>query len=186
MKGIRRWSQGHQLVPRLIVLLLLFNGCLPAFAENMYINRVAAYADTVRVREEVRDECKPDVLLPSLMREEILNRTSIASVILAEDLSGKKDGFVMELSILDMQTPPAASWTTEMRVLKVKSVLYRDGRVAGEYIRNSKLQGGGSWFKKLFKNRNSCQIVERLAREVSEQTVERFKLIKLLPEPTPK
>jgi hypothetical protein len=166
-------------------LALFFAGHTPVSAETMYIKKVASYADTARVRVEVREECKPELLLSTMMREEILNRTSISKVVLTDDAPGKKDGLAMELSILDVKTPPATSWTTEMRVLKVKSVIYRDGNITAEYVRNAQTPGGGSMFKKVFKNSNSCQVLERLAREVSEQTVERFKLMKLLPEVAP-
>jgi hypothetical protein len=176
-------SQSQSLWPG--ALALFFAGYTSVSAETMHIKKVATYADTTQVRQELRAECKLDTLLPEMMREEVLNRTSIRNVVLMDDLPGKTAGLAMELSILDLKIPPATGWTTEIRALKVKSVIYRDGNIASEYVRNAQTQGGGNMFRKLFKNRNSCQVVDRLARDVSEQTVERFKLMKLLPEAAP-
>jgi len=185
MKGTWKQSLLQGRVPRLVALIIVAGGNLPTHAETLHIRKLATYANPERVRQQVREECTPEVMLPVVMREEILKRTSVQDVVLIEDLSAVREGLAMEISILSLHAPPGSGWTTEKRFMRVKTVVYRNGVVAGEYVRYLDTQGGGDLLKKLFKNRNTCQIVERLERDISEATVERFKVMKVLPSVPP-
>ena len=166
----------------LISPVVFVSGNTPVAAETLYISKLASYVAPAKVREKVRTECTPEVELPQVMREEILKRTSIQQVVPTDEPSTLKNGLAITFSILSLNIPPSAGWTTEKRTMKVKSVVYRNGVMVAEYVRYADTQGGGNLF-----NRSACQIVERLTRDISTHTAEwlTVKILQEAPQTTP-
>lgn len=150
-----------------LALLVFVGGTVALAAPTLSISKTASYENIKKVREKVREECTPETQLPMVMREEILKRTPTQEAVLTDDLSTDKNGLMLQLQILSLNIPPSAGWTSEKRTMKVKSVVYRNGAVAGEYVRYADTQGGGHLF-----NRSACQIVERLARDIAVHSAE--------------
>lgn len=183
MQNFWQILQIHRYLPWFITPIVLIGMSTPVTAETLYIGKLASYAAPQKVREKVRTECMPEVQLPLIMREEIIKRTSIQEVVPTDELSALKSKLTMEFSILSLNIPPSAGWTSEKRTMKVKSVVYRNGVMAGEYIRYADSQGGGNLL-----NRSACEIVERLERNISVQTAEWLKTMNLfqaVPSPAP-
>lgn len=164
----------------LFVPLVFFGGDIASATQTLYIGNTASYANLKKVREKVREECAPEMLLPMVMREEILKRTPIQEAVPTSEPSAVKNGVVITFSILSLNIPPGAGWTTEKRSLKVKTVIYRNGSMVDEYVRYAATQGGGNLV-----NRGTCQIVERLVRIVSVHTAEWLTTINLFQEVPP-
>lgn len=177
MKGI--WKQSHRRGHALwlVVMAGIVGGNTPVTAETLYINKLATYANADKVREKVRAECTPETQIPIVMREQIIKRTSIQHVVLTDESPTKRDGLAIDISILSLNVTPGAGFTTEKRSMRVKSVVYRNGIMAAEYVRYSESQGGGGLF-----NRGTCTIVERLARDIGERTADWLKTAKLFQE----
>lgn len=154
----------------LIVPLLFARGDIASAVPILYIGNTASYANLNKVREKVREECAPDTQLPIMMREEIQKRTSLQQIMPTDEPSAMKNGLAITFSILSLNIPPSAGWTTEKRSMKVKSIVYRDGAVVNEYVRYADDQGGGRLF-----NRSACHIVETLTRDIAEHTAEWFR-----------
>lgn len=182
MKGIwkRSHRRGHPLW--LVGLLVIAGGNTPVIAETIYIGKLATYVNPERVRQQVREECAPEVMLPVMMREEIISRTAIQNVILTDRQSADNEGLTMTLSILSLELPHGAGWTSEKRSLRLKTVLFRDGVVVTDTDHQSDARGAGNFFQKTFRIRKSCHYVQHLVRDASKNMVERFKLMKILPD----
>ena len=175
MKDFLKKPRSPSHVPWLIALVVFVGGNTPVAAQTLYISKLATYAAPEKIREKVRTECMPEVQLPIVMREEILKGMSNHQVVPTDDLSAVKNELAIEFLILSLNIPPSAGWTTEKRTMKVKSVVYRNGVMAAEYIRYAETQGGGKLF-----NRSACQIVERLARDIGAHTAKWLKAKKFL------
>ena len=160
-----------------MALPVFIGGNAPVAAQTLYIGKPAVYVNLGKVREKVRTECVPEVQLPVVMYEEILKRTSIQQIVLTDELSAMKNELAIKVLILSLNIPPSAGWTTEKRTMKVKSVVYRNGAMVAEYVHYADTQGGGHLF-----NRGTCQIVERLARDIGVHTAEWLKARKLFQE----
>lgn len=182
MKGIwkRSHRRGHTLW--LVVLLAIAGGNTPVTAETMYIGKLATYVNPEWVRPQVREECAPEVMLPVVMREEIINRTAIQNVVLMDRQSAENEGLTMTISILSLELPHGAGWTSEKRSLRLKTVLFRGGVLVADTDHQSDARGAGNFFQKTFRIRKSCHYVQHLVRNASKNTVERFKLMKVLPD----
>lgn len=159
--------KGHCSIVWLLAPLVFVGGDVAMAAQTLYIGKTASYENIKKVREKVREECAPETQLPLVMREEILKRTSIQQVVPTDESSAVKNGLSVTFSIISLNIPPSAGWTTEKRTMKVKSVVYRNGAMVGEYVRYADTQGGGNLF-----NRSACQIVERLARDIAVHSAE--------------
>lgn len=181
MKGTWRQSLLQGRVPRLVALIIVAGGNLPTHAETLHIRKLATYANPERVRQQVREECTPEVMLPVVMREEIISRTAIQNVVLTDRQSAENEGLTMTLSILSLELPHGAGWTSEKRSLRLKTVLFRGGVVVADIDHQSDARGAGNFFQKTFRIRKSCHYVEHLVRDASKNTVERFKLMQVLP-----
>lgn len=181
MKGTWKQSLLQGRVPRLVALIIVAGGNLPTHAETLHIRKLATYANPERVRQQVREECTPEVMLPVVMREEIISRTAIQNVVLTDRQSAENEGLTMTLSILSLELPHGAGWTSEKRSLRLKTVLFRGGVVVADIDHQSDARGAGNFFQKTFRIRKSCHYVEHLVRDASKNTVERFKLMQVLP-----
>ena len=137
-------------------------------AQTFYISKTASYENIKKVRQIVREECAPEARLPLVMGEEIQKRISI-QVVATDESPPTKNGLAITFSILRLNMPPAAGWTTEKRIIRVKSIVYRNGVMVAENISYADTQGGGRLL-----NRMTCQIVDDLIRNVSVQTAEWF------------
>lgn len=162
--------KGRCSIAWLLVPIAFVGGDVAIAGQTLYISKTASYEDLKKVREKVRQECTPETQLPMVMREEILKRTSIQQVVPTDEPSVVKNGLAVTFSIISLNIPPSAGWTTEKRTMKVKSVVYRNGAIVGEYVRYADTQGGGNLF-----NRSACQIVERLARDIAVHSAEWLK-----------
>ncbi len=178
MKAFWKKPRSRSQVWWLIAPVVFVGGNTPVAAQTLYISKLATYAAPERVREKVRTECMPEVQFPLVMREEILKRTSIQQVEPTDEQSVVNNELAMKFLILSLNIPPSAGWTTEKRTMKVKSVVYRNGVLVAEHVRYADTQGGG----KLFFNRSTCQIVERLTRDIGVHTAEWLKASKLFQE----
>lgn len=154
----------------LLAPLVLVGGDLASATQTLYITNTASYENIKKVREKVREECTPETQLPIVMREEIQKRISIQQILPTDEPSEVKNGLAITFSIVSLNIPPSAGWTTEKRSMKVKSIVYRDGAIINEYVRYADSQGGGRLF-----NRSSCHIVERLTRDIGEHTADWLK-----------
>ena len=173
------WKKSHRRshVLWLIALLVFVGGNTPVTAETLYISKLASYTAPEKVREKVRTECTPEIQLPLVMREEIMKRTSIQQVVPTDEPSAVKNGLAITFSILSLNIPPGAGYNTEKRTMKVKSVVYRNGAMAAEYVRYSDHQGGGGKF-----GPGACTDVERLARDIGVHTAGWLMTMKLFQE----
>lgn len=169
MKGCCKTLRLSSSMAWLVALLVFVGVDIASATQTLYIGNTASYANPKKVREKVREECTPETQLPIVMREEIQKRTSIQQVVPTDEPSAM-NGLVVTFSILSLNIPPSAGWTTEKRSMKVKSTVYRDRAMVNEYVRYADAQGGGRLF-----NRSACQIVERLTRDIGEHTAEWLK-----------
>jgi len=169
-------------VSRILVISMLAAGCMPAMAETLSIVRPATYANRENVREAVRKECEPEVRLPVVIQEEAIKRTAIQDSVLTDHPTAQTGGLAMAVTILGLEVPHGTGFSSARRTLRVKTVLYRNGTMVGEYDRFSEAQGSISFVQKVFRIRKACDYVDHLIRDASRNTVERFMLMKLLPE----
>jgi hypothetical protein len=161
---------------------ILAGGCMSSSAETLSIATLATFAAPEDVRVEVRKECEPEVRLPLVMKEEIINRTAIQKPVLIEMPTNPPDGLAMTVTILGLDIPRGAGFSSEKRTLRILTVLHRNGSRVAEYDRFSEVQGSIGFIQAVFHIRKACDYVDYLVRDASKNTVERFKLMKLLPE----
>ncbi len=173
---------GRSCTPWVAAMAILAGSCTSASAETLSIAKLATYANPEEVRVEVRKECEPEARLPLVMQEEIINRTAIQSPLLMEKPMNQPDGLAMTVTILSLDIPRGAGFSSEKRTLRMLTVLYRNGSRAAEYDRFSEVQGSIGFIQAVFRIRKVCDYVDYLVRDASKNTVERFKLMKLLPE----
>lgn len=174
--------KGRGSIAWFLVPIVFVGGGVAMGEQTLYISKTASYENPKKVREKVREECAPETQFTMMMREEILKRTSIQEVVLTDEPTTVKNGLAVTFSILSLNIPPSAGWTTEKRSMKVKSVLYRKGIIADEYVRYADAQGGGRLF-----NRSACQIVEGLERDIAGHSAEwiKVKILQATPPTTP-
>jgi hypothetical protein len=167
---------------RMAATIVLAAGCVPVMAETLHIARLAAYANPEKVRIEVRKECEPEIRLPAVIQEEIIKRTAIQNAVLTNHPIVETDGLTMAVTILGLEIPHGTGFSSEKRTLRIKTVLYRNGAVVGEYDRFSEVRGTINFAQAVFRIRKACDYVDYLVSDASRNTVERFMLMKLLPE----
>jgi len=182
MMDIKDGSPCGSAVLRFTAIAILTGGCMSASAEMLSIAKLATYANPEDVRVEVRKECEPEVRLPIVMKEEVVNRTAIQNPVLVENPKNQLGGLTMTVTVLGLDIPRGAGFSSEKRTLRVLTVLYRNGSRVAEYDRFSEVQGSIGFIQSVFHIRKACDYVDYLVRDASKNTVERFKLMRLLPE----
>lgn len=161
--------KGHCSIAWLLTPLVFVGGDVAMAAQTLYIGKTASYENIKKVRQIVREECAPETQLPLVMHEEIQKRTSIQVVATDEPLAAK-NGLAITFSILSLNIPPSAGWTTEKRIMRVQSIVYRNGVMVADHVSYADSQGGGRLF-----NRMTCQIVDDLIRDIGVHTAEWIK-----------
>jgi hypothetical protein len=146
-------------------LLALAGYSLAAAAETIYLNKVAAYRNPDGIQATVKEECKMDVRLPEVVREEIVNRTKFSSVALVEDPLSVNEGYAVIVSIVGLDVA-RAGWSTSPKFMKIKAVLYRDGAVMGEFLNSD--QSSYAHINLVRGARTSCKIAEVLAEDLGK------------------
>lgn len=161
-----------QTCPRLhrVGLLALMMGLhLSATADTLYVGKTAEYRNPVRVQQVIRDECQIDTRLPVMIQEQVGKLALFSEVSLADDPLSANPEFAIIASIISLEVPPGAGWSTGTKFMKVKVILYRHGENAGEFVHSERMGRSNDPIRNATKYRGNCKIAEYLADNVSER-----------------
>lgn len=148
------------------VAVMLFDIHLPAVADTLYIGDVAAYWNADRVQQAVREECKMDVRLPAVIREEIEKLSLYTEITLVNDPLASHRGLVLVATIIGLDAPRGGGWSSSPKFMKIKAVLYKNGVAVGEFSQSARAGHSVALHKNV---RSNCRIVDDLAEELSEE-----------------
>jgi len=175
MKDLRLPSSLSRLFLWVSAFLLAFGLPLTAMADSLHIKKVAEYRNADKVQKVLRDECQIDIRLPQIIQDEVEELSLFNNVSLIEDPLTVPHGFALVASIITLEAPAGAGWSTATKFLKVKAILYRDRQNIGEFVRAERVVGSNDPIKNATKYRGNCRIAEHLAGEISEQLAEWIK-----------
>lgn len=167
MQGLQ-WISLGRFSPWVSAILLMAGLQLPVMADTLYIKKVAEYRSPESVQRAVREECQINTRLPEMIRDEIGKLPVFREVALVEDPLSAKHKFALVASIISLEVPPGAGWSTGTKFLKVKAILYRDGENIGEFVRAERAGRGHDLITNVTRNYSNCKIAEHLADNISE------------------
>ncbi len=142
---------------------------LPATADTLYVGKTAEYRNPVGVQQVIRDECQIDTRLPVMIQEQVGKLAQFSEVSLADDPLSLSPEFAIVASIISLEVPPGAGWSTGTKFMKVKAILYRHGENVGEFVHSERMGRSNDPIRNATKYRGNCKIAEHLADNVSER-----------------
>ena len=140
-----------------------------AMADSLHIKKVAEYRNADKVQKVLREECRIDTRLPEIIQDEVGKLSVFSQVSLIDDPLSAPHEFALVASIITLEAPAGAGWSTATKFLKVKAILYRNRENIGEFVRSERAVGSNDPIKNATKYRGNCKIAEHLAGEISEQ-----------------
>jgi len=168
MQGLRRTSPGRRFLWA-SVMLLTVGLPLPAMADSLSIKKVAEYRNANRVKKVLREECRIDTRLPEMVQDKVGKLSLFSQVSLTDDPLTAQHDFALVASIISLEAPPGAGWSTGTKFLKIKATLYRNQENVGEFVRAERTVGNNDPITNATRNTSNCRIAERLATNLSEQ-----------------
>jgi hypothetical protein len=138
----------------------------PVHADTLYIGKVAAYRDASKVRQAVREECRMDTQLPGMIRHAIGKLSLFPEINLIDEPLADNHKYALIVTIVSLDAPPGGGWSSSPKFMKIKAVLYRNGTATEEFVQSARAGHGATMYKHFLSN---CQIVDRLADQLSEQ-----------------
>lgn len=139
-----------------------------AMADSLHIKKVAEYRNADKVQKVLREECRIDTRLPEIIQDEVGKLSVFSQVSLIDDPLSAPHEFALVASIITLEAPAGAGWSTGTKFLKVKAILYRNRENIGEFVRSERAVGSNDPIKNATKYRGNCKIAEHLAGEISE------------------
>ena len=167
MKGLQQTSLSH-LFHSASAILLAAGLPLSALADSLSIKKVAEYRNAEKVQKVLREECRIDTRLPEIIQDEVGKLSVFSQISLTDDPLTAPHEFALVASIITLEAPAGAGWSSGTKFLKVKAILYRKGENVGEFVRSARKGGSYNVITNATKYRGNCRIVEYLAVDISE------------------
>lgn len=168
MRGLRWASLGRAFLGAGTLLLLAAHP-LSVMADSLSIKKIAEYRNPDKVQKVLQEECRIDARLPELIQDEVGRLSLFGQISLIDDPLTAPHEYALVASIITLEAPAGAGWSTGTKFLKVKAILYRNRETVGEFVRSERAVGNNDPLKNATKYRGNCKIVEHLAAEISER-----------------